>query len=150
LVVSSESLGTNCIALKSAFMRVNKWLKSAGLSADLAKRELMPYTRSRKNDSPIITFDDDNGVTRCVAAEKSVCWLGAHFDKKLLFHEHVRITTAKADCAVKGLQIMGNTLCGMNAIHLRHLHILCIMPLFTYAAAVWWTGKRCHLEMLEK
>jgi hypothetical protein len=59
LYVSSKSLETNTIIIKLAYEGVEKWLASAGLSADVSKREVMHYSRHLKYDcSPSITFQD--------------------------------------------------------------------------------------------
>ena len=54
LTVSSQSLDTNNYVLDKAYQLVDQWLHSAGLSPDKDKRELMHYTR-RKRDEGIIT-----------------------------------------------------------------------------------------------
>jgi retron-type reverse transcriptase len=45
IYVSSNSLETNTIILKLAYLEVETWLKSTGLALDLTKRELMHYSR---------------------------------------------------------------------------------------------------------
>lgn len=150
IAVSSKALSTNCMALETEFTRVNDWLKKAGLAADLTKQELMHDTRSTKNPSATITFHDDDGKTCTLTAARTTQWLGVHFDRKLLFNDHVNIVAAKVEQAVQGLQIMGNTQRGMKAIHLRRLYTTCIIPLITYATAVWWKGKQSHITKLEK
>ena len=45
IYVSSNSLETNTILLKLAYLEVETWLKGAGLASDLSKRELMHYSR---------------------------------------------------------------------------------------------------------
>ena len=45
IYMSSNSLETNVILVKLAYLEVEKWLTSAGLAADVAKREIMHYSR---------------------------------------------------------------------------------------------------------
>jgi len=61
LTISSRSLETNVLYLKKAYCKVDDWLFQAGLSPDYAKRELMHYTRRRKDESPPIDFEDRDG-----------------------------------------------------------------------------------------
>ena len=87
IYVSSNSLETNTILLKNTYQEVETWLKNAGLASDLNKRELMHYSRRRKYDCcPSLTILDHDGITRTVTPERTVKWLGVHFDRKLLFH----------------------------------------------------------------
>ena len=56
LVTSSTSLTTNCKVLKRAYEITEEWLRSAGLSSDVSKRELMHYSNRKKdNSNPAIT-----------------------------------------------------------------------------------------------
>lgn len=91
IYVSSDSLETNVILLRLAYMDIESWLKSAGLASDLAKREIMHYSRCCKYDcSPPLIIQDSIGITRTLTTEKTVKWLGVHFNRKLLFHHHVK------------------------------------------------------------
>ena len=84
IYMSSDSLETNTIILKTTYLEVESWLKSAGLSSDLTKRELMHYSRQPKYDCcPHLTIVDHNGITRTIIPERTVKWLGVHFDRKL-------------------------------------------------------------------
>jgi hypothetical protein len=57
IYVSSTSLQTNVLLLKTAYSEVEAWLRSAGLAPDLAKREIMHYSRRPKYDcSPPISL----------------------------------------------------------------------------------------------
>ena len=94
LYVSSSSLEMNVEKLKEAYNKAEKWLKSAGLSPDYAKRELMHYTRRKNDGSPLITFDDGDGNQRVVKPEATVRWLGVYFDCKLCFQKHASILAA--------------------------------------------------------
>ncbi|KAK0466491.1 hypothetical protein IW261DRAFT_1298778, partial [Armillaria novae-zelandiae] len=91
LYVSSESLEKNVEILKTAYTEANLWMRRVGLAPDFSKRELMHYTRRRKDKtSPHIEFTDEDRETRKVFAEATVKWLGVYLDKKLLFNEHVK------------------------------------------------------------
>ena len=45
IYVSSKALEMNVILIKLAYQEVERWLTSAGLSADTDKREVMHYSR---------------------------------------------------------------------------------------------------------
>ena len=62
---------------------------------DLSKGEVMHYLRRHKYDcSPSIIIQDlrVDGITRTPTPEKTIQWLGVHFDRRLLFHHHVKTT----------------------------------------------------------
>jgi hypothetical protein len=150
LTVSSRSLETNVIYLKSACNKVDEWLHQAGLSPDYAKRELMHYTRRKKDGSPSITFDDRDGKRRVICPESHVRWLGVHFDRKLRFTHHIKLAAAKGTNAVCALAMLANTVRGLHQTQLRHLYIACVLPKILYAAPVWANGKANQLKPLEK
>lgn len=150
LYVSSKSLETNVERLKEAHERAETWLRSAGLSPDYGKRELMHYTRRKKDGSPSITFDDKDGTRRVVKPEATVRWLGVYFDRKLRFQKHTTILAARGDNAVSGLTMLANTVRGLSQTHLRHLYLACVSPKILYACPVWWTGHQYQIKPLEK
>ena len=73
IYVSSTSLQTNIILLQNAYHEVEAWLRSARLSPDLSKREIMHYSRLRHYDcSPPITLHDHDGTTRTLVPDSFV------------------------------------------------------------------------------
>ena len=73
IYVSSKALETNVILIKLAYQEVERWLASAGLSADTDKREVMHYSHRPKYDcSPHMTFQDTDGIARTITPEKYV------------------------------------------------------------------------------
>ena len=150
LFVSSKSLETNINLLKTAYRRVDNWLRSVGLAPDLTKRELMHYTRRPKDGSPAIELTEHDGSRSTIPAAATVKWLGVYFDRKLLFNHHVKTLAARAETAVRGLTMLANTVKGLSQVHLRHLYKACVIPVMTYACAAWWNGKKTHSNTLER
>jgi len=109
LYVSSKSLETNTAHLKEAYNRAEKWLKDTGLSPDYTKRELMHYTRRKKDGSPAISFDDRDGTHRVVKPESMVRWLRVYFNRKLRFQKHATILAARGENTVSSLTMLANT-----------------------------------------
>ncbi|PPR03941.1 hypothetical protein CVT26_001146 [Gymnopilus dilepis] len=151
LFVSSNSLETNTILLKNAYLEAEAWLRRAGLSPDFSKRELMHYSRRRKhNSNPSIMFNDSDGATRIVTPEATVRWLGVHFDRKLRFERHVKILAASGENTVSALTMLANTVRGLSQVHLRRLYTACVIPKILYACPAWWNGTRYQSKPLEK
>ena len=151
IYVSSTSLQTNVILLQNAYKEVESWLRSAGLAPDLAKREIMHYSRRRRYDcSPPITLQDFDGVDRTLVPDRFVKWLGIHFDRKLLFNHHVKIAAARGEIAVNSLHMLANTVRGLSQALLRRLYNACVIPKILYASPAWWNDTKCQATALEK
>ena len=151
IYVSSLSLYTNVILLRLAYEEVAAWLKSAGLAPDLAKREIMHYSRRKKYDcSPPITLLDPDGTEKTLVPEKTVRWLGIHFDRKLLFNHHTKITATRGENAVNALSMLANTIRGLNQTLLRRLYLACVIPKILYACPAWWNNTLVQAKPLEK
>ena len=151
IYVSSNSLYTNVIILQLAYKEVESWLISAGLAPDLTKRELLHYSRRRNyNCSPPISLQDYDGVTRVLVPEKTVKWLGVHFDRKLMFKHHVKIAAAKGESSVNALKMLTNTIRGLSHIHIRRLYLSCVVPKLLYACPAWWNNTKCLALPLDK
>ena len=134
LYISSKSLDTNIILLKAAYLKAEQWLRSAGLSSDYSKRELMHYSRRRKhNSNPSLIIDDVDGQTRTITPTATVRWLGVYFDRKLRFEHHAKALAARGENTVSSFTMLANTVRGLNSIHLRHLYISCVIPRILYA-----------------
>ena len=97
LTISSQLLDTNNYILAKAYQLVDQWLYSAGLSPDKDKRELMHYTqRKRDKISPHINLTNCDGTISTILVGSTICWLGVHFDHKLLYNYHVTKMAVKA------------------------------------------------------
>lgn len=147
IYVSSDSLERNVQLLMDAYKIVEEWLAEVGLASDLDKRELMHFTRRHKKDkdtNPPMTIVDRDGFTRTVVARACARWLGIHLDRKLLFNDHVKIMAAKAGGAVGRLTMLSNTIRGLSQADISTLYKARVIPIITYAAPAWWTGKGKH------
>jgi hypothetical protein len=151
--VSSSSLNTNVQILQAAYKTVNKQLANSGLSIDTNKCELIHFTRRKRdrNEKPSIKIPNTQGTnTTTIAPAPHIKWLGITFDSNLNFHEHVRITAIKAENALGGLYMLGNTLKGLSAHHFRLLYTQTIRPIINYAAPTWAAGTKSQIKPLIK
>ena len=138
LTVSSQSLNTNNYILTKAYQLVDQWLHSAGLSSDKDKRKLMHYTqRKRDKISPHINLTNRNSTISTILVGSTICWLGVHFDHKLLYNYYVTKMAAKAENAVACISMLANTVRSLSHYHLCLLYHIYILPIITYASAVW-------------
>jgi hypothetical protein len=132
---SSSSLKTNTQILQAAYKAVSKKLAKSGLAIDTKKCELIHFTRRKRdaNETPSISITNTQETnTTIIPPSPHIKWLGIMFDSKLNFHEHVRRTALKAEAALGGLYMLGNTLRGLSANHFRLLYTQTIRPIINY------------------
>jgi len=152
LTVSLSSIVTNNTLLAKAYKVVDQWLWKAGLVPDQDKCELMHYTRRKKCGDPatyIELTERDRSISK-ILVTPSIRWLGIHFDRKLLFNHHVKKISTKAEAALGCIAMLSNTVQGLSHLNLRTLYRICILPIMTYASAVWWTKKEAHAKALSR
>ena len=136
LTVSSHSLDINNYILAKAYQLVDQWLHSARLSLDKDKRELMYYTqRKRDKTLPHINLTNCNSTISTILVGSTICWLGVHFNCKLLYNYYVTKMVVKAKNAIACISILENTIWGLSYYHLCLLYHTCILPIITYASA---------------
>jgi hypothetical protein len=70
------------------------------------------------------------------------------FDSKLNFQEHVHKVTTKANTALGGLHMLGNTMKGLSAHHFQLLYTQTIQPIINYTAPVWVMGTSSQIRTL--
>jgi ribonuclease HI len=152
LLVSSNSLETNVHMLGIAYRTCHDWFERVGLSSDIDKADLIHHTwrhADRKRELPPITLPVPNPQGQVVKKPVPVIrWLGGWFDERLTFDEHVRIVAGRAKRLSNGLSMLANTVRGLSQDSMRALYLGAIAPVFTYAAPVWWSGKRKHARLL--
>lgn len=49
-----------------------------------------------------------------------------------------------------GLRMLANTVRGLSQDHMRRLYISCILPILTYASAVWWMQQQWQVQQLQR
>jgi hypothetical protein len=123
------------------------------LSIDTNKCELIHFTRHKRdrNEKLSIKIPNTQGTnTTTIAPAPHIKWLSITFDSNLNFHEHVRKTAIKAENALGGLYMLGNTLKGLSAYHFRLLYTQTIRPIINYTAPTWATGTKTQIKPLIK
>ena len=149
LYTSSTSLLQNVIALRRDFMTVLYILIGLGLSIDFIKCELTHFTWKHIADFPHIILPGPDGDVQ-ITHRGSMKWLGIIFDSKLLFNDHVKAATNKAENIARGLTMLGNTVRGLHQHLLCTVYGACVRSVMTYASPVWWNGKKKHADKLTR
>jgi hypothetical protein len=133
LLVFSSTLEINIKKLEKAFNVVFHWLTNNGLEVQVAKVELMHFTRGPDSSSPPLHLFNQHSIV----APKTIRWLGFHLDRHLHFTHHTRILAERASATVCAMKILGNTVRGMSHVQIRRqtpnasrLHLMVLYNLF--------------------
>ena len=94
-------------------------------------------------------IERDGSKTK-ILVTPTIQWLGIHFDRKLLFNEHVKKLSAKAEAAIGCIAMLSNTMRGLSHLNLCTLYRTCILPIMTYASPIWWRKKEIHAKALRQ
>jgi len=98
----------------------------------------MHYTwRKRDKTLPHINLTNRNGTISTISVGSAICWLGVHFDHKLLYSYYVTKIAVKAENAIAYISMLTNTVWGLSHYHLCLLYCTCILSIITYASAAW-------------
>lgn len=144
---TSEQICTTKVI--AAFEKVEKWAYENGLIIDPAKFEAIYFSRRRDTTNPPINLppppflSDERAirVVQPVSKTSSMRWLGVYFDTRLSFKNHAEKMASKGRKAIAGLNMLGNTVRGVDVKVIRRAVHACILLILTYAAPAWWAGR---------
>jgi len=88
----------------------------------------------------------DSSKTK-ILVTSTIRWLGIHFNRKLLFNKHMKKLSAKA---IRCIAMLSNTIQGLSHLNLCILYKICVLPIMTYASAIWWRKKEIHAKALKQ
>ena len=72
-------------------------------------------------------------------------YLGFFIDHKLRWEHHVNTMCSQARTAIKGLQILGNSVRGLDFAQWRLAYNAICLPVLTYGCQLWYKGKQKKL-----
>jgi hypothetical protein len=140
---------TTIAAAESAVKGYNEvlnWLKDNGLEADLAKTKLMTFKQSRSNPNLIgghvhgARYVDPAHSRNKITMVKHVKYLGVHITHDLKWTCHVEIMANRARSTIKGINVLGNSVRGLNFLNWRKVYNALIIPVLTYGVHIWYTS----------
>jgi len=98
----------------------------------------MHYTQRKRDKTSLhINLTNCDSTTSTILVGLTICWLGVHFNCKLLYNYHVTKMAVKAENAIAYISILANTVQGLSHYYLCFLYCICILSIITYASTAW-------------
>src|SRR5712671_1141105 len=146
--IYAVSTTTNATALSTVqgLEDVLQWLHRNGLTADPDKTELITFAKQPRNPDLIggdtigIQYRDPVQGLQHVTAVPRVRYLGLFLDCKLTWRHHVDIMASHARSTIRGINVLGNSVRGLDLLNWRKVYNALVIPILTYGATVWYTG----------
>ena len=106
LLVAGDTLEANTSLLSAEFSQVGTWCDENALTLDLAKTDLMHFSRKHNQDNPSLPLlpHMGGGEITPVATNKALRWLGVWFTRKLCWTHHAQVLSNKATAAANALK----------------------------------------------
>jgi Reverse transcriptase (RNA-dependent DNA polymerase) len=124
------------------------WLTRAGLSAELEKMELIYFRkRGEKSDPPhhiSLPLPTPNMQYK-VTTTNTLRYLGFFFNSRLSWTHHVEVMCNRARASLKALQLLGNSVRGLDQARWRLAYNAICLLVLTYGSQLWFTGKQVTL-----
>lgn len=145
LLVEGEDKTQLKVMANRALTKIGKWMKENGLTLAPEKTEAIILKGPRDRTEMGIVVDG-----RQITPGKALKYLGVIIDDKMIFGEHVKAITAKAERAISSLvKLMPNV--GGPKGDKRALYCNVADSILTYAAPIWYcvTHMAKYKQMLE-
>jgi Reverse transcriptase (RNA-dependent DNA polymerase)/Endonuclease-reverse transcriptase len=134
--------------MRTGYTTCSEWLVRAGLNAEPDKTELIFFRRRKERvdppqslQLPLIT----QNATYKVTAANTLRYLGFFFDTRLTWSHHVNVMCNRARATLKALQLLGNSVRGLDQARWRLAYNAICLPVLTYGCQLWFKGKQVTL-----
>jgi hypothetical protein len=122
------------------YMEVLKWLDDNGLQADPSKTELMMFRPTRAN--PNLTgadimgarYTDPNLGPNHITTVSHLLYLGVYIDHRLNWTRHITIMANRTCSNIRGINILGNSIRGLDFLNWQKVYNALIILGLTYGA----------------
>jgi hypothetical protein len=85
-------------------------------------------------------YDDPIRGRYTVQTVTHLRYLGVYIDRSLKWDRHVSIMTNRAHSTIRGINLLGNSVCGLDFLNWCKVYNALVIPTLTYGAQVWYTG----------
>jgi hypothetical protein len=134
--------------MRAGYTTCLDWLKRAGLNAELDKTELIFFRKPRERVDPpqsIYLPLPSHSTYYSVPAANTLRYLGFFFDARLTWTHHVTVMCNRARATLKALQLLGNSVRGLDQARWRLAYNAICLPVLTYGCQLWFKGKQVTL-----
>jgi len=121
------------------------WLHTNGLEADPSKTELMTFVCQRQPEKTggntlRAQYSNKSNALNRITTVKWLCYLGVYITEDLKWKQHVNIMTNRARSTIRGINILSNSVQGLDYMNWRRVYNVLVIPSLTYELQVWYTG----------
>jgi hypothetical protein len=156
ILVSGPSYRMVTNTLAENYRACLTWLRKVGLSIESEKTDVIfyspakprPDSHGQRPASITIPSTDDINVT--IQATDNVRYLGLYINHKLNWHQHVKIMATRARGSLKALQLLGNSIRGLNHGNWRLAYNAVCLLVLTYGSPVWYNGQKSLSDILQQ
>ena len=130
------------------YAECTEWLTRAGLKVEPDKTELLFFRkRGDGTPSPPYTHLPNHALNTYyrVTATNTLRYLGFYFDERLTWTHHVEVVCNRARASLKALQLLGNSVRGLDQASWRLAYLAICLPVLTYGCQLWYRGKQVTL-----
>lgn len=155
LLAISSSLEENARILGEEIDHLREWGDANKVTFDEAKTEAIHFTRQQRQNWPAAWPAITTAGSRIqpVSHDKSIRWLGIHFDRTLSFRSHVSHRAASAQNTAQFLRGLGSIYRGLPSALARQAAVTCVLPSALFGAEVWYSpgsGQQWHLQQIDR
>jgi hypothetical protein len=134
--------------MRKGYTECLNWLTRAGLNAEPDKTELIFFRKPKERLEPpkyiLLPLPSHNTYYRVPAAD-TLRYLGFYFDDRLSWSHHVQVMCNRARATLKSLQLLGNSVRGLDQARWRLAYNAICLPVLTYGCQLWYRGKQITL-----
>ena len=145
--------------LQTRYTVCMEWLRKSGLAIEPDKTELMffqrPYARNPAPRPSQLALPDPMGNAQYhVKPVEVLRYLGIFFHWRLKWEPHVKIMANRARASLKALQVLGNSVRGLNMANWRLAFNAICLPVLGYACQLWFKegakGQKKLVQILQR
>jgi len=134
--------------MRERYRECEEWLTRAGLNVESDKSELLFFKKRRERDEPPSYIHLPNPSLNTyyrVPATGTLRYLGFFFDTRLNWSHHVEVVCNRTRASLKALQLLGNSVRGLDQASWRLAYNAICLPVLTYGCQLWYRGKQVTL-----
>ena len=132
-------------ALQDNYAVCIDWLMRSGLDVEPEKTELIFFRKRKEKVAPPphihLPLPSKQTYYRVLAAP-TLRYLGFFFDARLNWSYHVEVMCNRTRATIKSLQLLGNSVRGLDHARWRLAYNSICLPVLTYGCQLWFTGKQ--------